>query len=88
MNRVSTEDNVHEEIRRFVISSFLFGNGADLSNDDSFLEKGIVDSTGILELVGFLEERFPIKVADEELLPEYLDSVNRVAAFVSRKLAG
>lgn len=89
MNRVPTKDSVPEEIRRFVISSFLFGkDGADLSNDDSFLEKGIVDSTGILELIGFLEERFLIKVADEDLLPEYLDSVNRVAAFVSRKLAG
>lgn len=89
MGMAPTNENVAEEIRRFVINSFLFGkDGADLSNDDSFLEKGIVDSTGILELIGFLEERFQIKVADEELLPENLDSVNRVATFVDRKRAG
>ena len=89
MEMASTRENVPEEIRRFVINSFLFGkDGADLSDDDSFLEKGIVDSTGILELIGFLEERFRIKVADEDLLPENLDSVNRVAAFVNQKRAG
>jgi len=89
MEMVPTSENVPEEIRRFVINSFLFGkDGAAFSNDDSFLEKGIVDSTGILELIGFLEERFQIKVADEDLLPENLDSVNRVAAFVNQKRAG
>ena len=84
-----SEDEMRGEIRRFVIDSFLFGkDGGALSNDDSFLEKGIIDSTGILELIEFLEERYRVKVADEDLLPENLDSVNRVARFVSRKVMG
>ncbi len=89
MAMAPSKDKVLEEIRQFVIDSFLFGkDGADLSNDDSFLEKGIIDSTGILELIGFLEERFGIAVSDEDLLPENLDSLNRVTAFVGSKLAG
>lgn len=89
MATVPSKDKVLEEVRQFVIDSFLFGkDGADLSNDDSFLEKGIIDSTGILELIEFLEERFRIAVADEDLLPENLDSLDRVADFVGRKLAG
>ena len=79
---------LRQEIRGFVIESFLFGKDGDLSDDDSFLHRGIIDSTGILELIGFIEERYRIKVADEDLLPDNLDSVSRVAAFVSRKLSG
>lgn len=83
------EAKLRQDIRRFVIDSFLFGkDGSDLADDDSFLHRGIIDSTGILELIGFIEERYRIQVTDEELLPENLDSVNRVAGFVSRKLPG
>jgi acyl carrier protein len=77
------------EIREFIINNFLFGEGGDkLKDDESFLDSGIVDSTGVLELVGFLEERFKIAVDSNELLPENLDSVERVSAFVQRKLHG
>ena len=76
-----------QQIRAFIIDNFLFGQGGEnLLNDDSFLEKGIIDSTGVLELVNFLEETFKIKVEDEDLLPENLDSVNKVVSFLSRKL--
>jgi len=76
-----------QQIRAFIIDNFLFGQGGEnLLNDDSFLEKGIIDSTGVLELVNFLEETFRIKVEDEDLLPENLDSVNKVVSFLSRKL--
>jgi acyl carrier protein len=76
-----------QQIRAFIIDNFLFGQGGEnLSSDDSFLEKGIIDSTGVLELVNFLEETFKIKVEDEDLLPENLDSVNKVVSFLSRKL--
>jgi acyl carrier protein len=75
------------EVRGHVIERFLFGQGAEtLSNDTSFLESGIVDSTGVLEIVMFLEQRFGIKVKDEELIPDNLDSIDKVAAFVGRKL--
>ena len=76
----------HETIRNFVIENFLFGrNDEELSNDDEFLKMGIIDSMGVLELVGFLEEEFKITLDDEELVPENLDSVNRIVAFLERK---
>jgi acyl carrier protein len=76
---------VRPDVRKFVIQNFLFGDG-QLSDDESFLESGIIDSTGVLELVGFLEERFAISVAHDELVPANLDSINFVTAFVERKL--
>ena len=77
---------MQQQIRQFILSSFLFSNDeSQLADDASLLDQGIMDSTGVLELVAFLESQFGIKVADEELVPENLDSVNRIAAFVGRK---
>jgi acyl carrier protein len=78
---------LRDKIRKFIIENFLFRSGDGLGDDDSFLDKGIIDSTGVLELVAFVEEQFGIKVADEELVPENLDSVNNLANFVDNKLA-
>ena len=76
------------EIRRFVIDNFLFGqNGDTLKDDESFLDSGIIDSTGVLELVGFLETRYGIAIADHELIPDNLDSVTNVSHFVLAKRA-
>lgn len=73
-------------IRQFILSSFLFTDDeSQLGNGDSLLERGIMDSTGVLELVAFLESQFGVTVADEELVPENLDSVDQIAAFVGRK---
>lgn len=86
------EEAVHnarpaQNIRTFIIDNFLFGQCTEeFSDEDSFLEKGIIDSTGVLELVSFLEEKYGIKVEDEDLLPENLDSVDKVVAFLDRKL--
>jgi acyl carrier protein len=81
-------DTIEQEIKGFVVSNFLYGqDGLSLANDQSFLENGIIDSTGVLELVAFIEERFGIAVADRELVPENLDSVQNASAFISRKLA-
>ncbi|MCK9265238.1 MAG: acyl carrier protein [Desulfobulbaceae bacterium] len=75
-----------DSIRAFIFENFLFdADESALQNDDSFLEKGIIDSTGVLELVEWLEETFGIKIEDEELIPENLDSVNLLAAFIDRK---
>jgi len=75
-----------QEIRSFIFDNFLFdADDEALGNDDSFLEKGIIDSTGVLELVEWLEEAFEIAVDDDELIPENLDSVNLLTAFVERK---
>lgn len=81
-------ENIEQEIRNFVVSNFLFGQeGTGLTEDQSFLETGIIDSTGVLELVSFLEQHYGISVGDRELLPENLDSIKNVVGFVSRKLA-
>jgi acyl carrier protein len=77
---------IEGDVRQFVIDNFLFGEGADLSNTESFLESGIIDSTGVLELVGFLETRFSLKIEDHELVPANLDSVHQVVRFVSAKI--
>ncbi len=78
---------IEEELRNFVISNFLFGQDGDgLSNEDSFLEKGIIDSTGVLELVSFLEEKYQITLEDHELLPANLDSINNLVGFLKRKI--
>jgi acyl carrier protein len=76
-----------EDIRAFIVDNFLFGSSAHLSHDDSFLERGIIDSTGILELVAFVEHQFQVRVDDRELVPENLDSISRLVAFVERKHA-
>ena len=75
------------EIREFIVTNFMFGQaGATLNDDDSFLASGIIDSTGVLELIGFLEKQYGITIGNDELLPENLDSVTKVASFVRRKL--
>jgi acyl carrier protein len=75
-----------EEIRAFVVANFLFGDAAGLVDQASFFDTGIVDSTGVLELIMFLEKRFGIKIEAEEMVPENLDSINRVVAFVTKKV--
>lgn len=75
-----------ERVREFVVKNYLFGREGGLSVDDSFLEKGIIDSTGVLELVSFLEEEFNIKVENEELLPDNLDSIRKVVNYVTSKI--
>lgn len=78
--------NRNQEIRSFVIDNFLFGEAEGLTDDASFLDRGIIDSTGVLELVTHLEEVYEIEVLDTELVPANLDSVDAVAAYVDRKL--
>jgi acyl carrier protein len=77
--------NNMETIRRFVVGNFMFGDGERLGNDTSFLEAGIIDSTGILELIMFIEETFVIKIEDDELVPANLDNLNNLSEFVKRK---
>jgi acyl carrier protein len=75
------------ELRQFVIDNFMFGKpDKRFADDDSFLELGIIDSTGVMELVAFLEERYAIKLQDWDLIPDNLDSVNRLARFVESRL--
>ncbi len=75
------------DLRTFIVDTFLFGQDSNLTDDTSFLEQGIVDSTGVLELVAHLEKTYNIKVKDEELVPDNLDSINAIAAFLATKRA-
>ena len=77
---------MRDKIKAFVVENFLFGKDNGLEDDTSFLEEGIIDSTGILELVSFLEEDYSISVEDEELVPENLDSINNVVEYLKRKI--
>ncbi|MGD2165533.1 MAG: acyl carrier protein [Anaerolineae bacterium] len=79
---------VEEQIKRWIADNFLFtDDGFALPDDASLLEEGIVDSTGVLELVMFVEETFDITVEDDEILPDNFDSVTKLAAYVRRKAA-
>ena len=77
--------SIQHRVREFVVQNFLFGQD-NLAEDASFLETGIIDSTGVLELVGFIESTFAIAVQDHDLVPANLDSVRSVTRFVERKL--
>ena len=80
--------SVTETVRRFIVENFLFGqDDIPLGDEDSFLEKGLIDSTGVLELIQFLEEGFRIEVADEEMVPENLDSILKLTHFIDSKSA-
>lgn len=79
--------NHHSQVRQFVVNNFLFGEDAPLTDDQSFLETGIVDSTGMLELIMFVETTYQIKIEPEEMVPDNLDSINRVAQFIAKKQA-
>jgi len=75
-------------VRSYILENFLFTDDAGaLNSADSLLGKGIIDSTGAMELVYFLEEKFGIKVEDQEMVPENLDSVNSIVAYIKRKKA-
>jgi acyl carrier protein len=77
---------VDTDVRNFLAENFPLGEDpSSLPGDASLLEAGIIDSTGVLELVGFIEETYDVRVEDEELLPENLDSIDSIVAFVERK---
>ena len=78
--------STEETLRNFILENYLFTDDQSaLSNGDSFMEKDIIDSTGILEVIFFLEDELGVIVEDEEMLPENLDSVDNIVAFVNAK---
>ena len=72
-------------VREFVLSNFYVPDTTVLSDEASLLDHGVIDSTGVLEVIAFIERRFEIRVDDEEILPEDLDSVARISAYVQSK---
>lgn len=77
--------NIKDQIRTFVISNFYVAEPSSLEDSASLLDKGVIDSTGVLEVIFFIEETYGIKVEDSEMLPDNLDSIERIADFVARK---
>ncbi len=78
---------VKTTIRNFIVENFLFGDTSfQFSDEDSLMESGILDSTGILELVAFLEKEYDIRIPNEEILPENMDSLNNLEQFIRKKL--
>jgi acyl carrier protein len=75
------------ELKEFVINNFMFGQGNSLEDDTDFFEKGIIDSTGTLELVSFIEETYNISVLDNELIKENFASLIKVNEYLKNKLA-
>jgi acyl carrier protein len=78
---------IENKIRDFIRQNFLFGGDEKIGETDSLLDRGIIDSTGAMELVSFLETEFAVEVSDRDLIPENLDSIAAIASFVTRKLA-
>ncbi len=80
--------SIEQKLRDYILENYLFtSDQSALVNNDSFLEKGILDSTGILEMIYFIEDEYGIKVEDEEMVPENLDSVDKITTYIQRKQA-
>ena len=77
--------DIQSDIYNFVVENFLFGKADGLTDDDSLVGKGVIDSTGVLELVSFVQEHFGIRMEDQEIIPDNLDSIKKLVAFVTRK---
>lgn len=77
--------NIENIVRNFIIDNFLFEEDGSLTNEMSLIEDGIIDSTGIMELVAFLEDNFGLCVKDEELVPENLSSIQNISVFIKSK---
>lgn len=80
------ETMIGSAVRKFIQSNFYTAQDADLTDSGSLLDQGIMDSTGVLELVAFLETEFGLQLADHEMVPENLDSIANITRFVERKL--
>ena len=74
------------KVREYIVENYLFGDDENLKDDSEFMEEGIIDSTGILELVTFLEDEFSITVEDDELIPENLNSFKNIGSYLANKM--
>ncbi len=91
MNNAATETtgvdgmDVLETVKAYVVENFLFGDDSRIGPNTDFLENGILDSTGVLELIGFLEEKFGIRVEDDEVVPNNMNSLEKITLYILRK---
>jgi acyl carrier protein len=80
--------NAEAQIRKYIVDNFMLGSDDGVTSSQSLLQTGVVDSTGVMELVLFLEKTFHLKVEDGDLVPENLDTISSIACFVERKMTG
>ncbi len=76
---------IAQRVRQFIVENFYVADASALADDTSLITGGFVDSTGLLEVIAFLESEYGIRIRDEETIPENLETVGRIAAFVDRK---
>ena len=80
------QDKVRKELKDFIIELFLMGDASECPGDsDSFMQKGIIDSTGVLELIAFIEDKYDISIEDNEMTPDNLDSIDNLVTFITGK---
>lgn len=80
-------NEIGQTVNKFISKNFLFDETRKVPESDSLLGSGIIDSTGVLELIAFLEQEYKVKFEDQELVAENFDSINNIKAFISRKLS-
>ena len=79
---------IQEQVRNFIVESFYVSDPKELSDEVSLIDSGIVDSTGMMDIILFLESTYGISIEDEETVPENLETIDRIAAFMARKQSG
>jgi acyl carrier protein len=80
------QQDIQKTVRDFIQQNFIFDPNTVLANDESLLGAGIIDSTGVLELIGYLEEKFQLQFGDDELVAENFDTILKITAFLQKKL--
>jgi len=81
------KEQIQQKVEQFIAGQFVFDQKQKIGKNDSLMGTGVIDSTGILEVVTFIEGQFGITVEDAEMIPGNLDSINKISDFVARKLA-
>jgi acyl carrier protein len=79
--------DIQSEIYQFIVNNFMFGQADGLKFDESLLQRGVIDSTGVLELVSYLQDNFNITVEDNEIVPANLETVHGIVTYVGKKLS-
>ena len=82
---MNVAETMARELRQFIVDNFLFGRDRPFSDEDSLIENGLIDSTGVLELIAFLEDKYAIRIEQAEMIPDNLDSIQSLSGFIRRK---